>query len=336
MHILTKTAGIALAAAALCGITSLGSTAFADTTTDASRSTGGTQLGSSQGFHIYNMTGEPLTLSRIDGDRQFEGAPTIGSVLEPGQVATFEVKHVSAWWDYDNVVYRNPQGKQVVIGIGIEAGTIPESQCLQNGPYECSRPYLHQKEITITDHAGTVHELSGGQALAEAQIVKELCANGGVATCHFTPESEEKAAGPRREIAWHENDGRKTDHWKVATTDTVEASNSVDVSMKAGTKFSIFGQEVDMEIKASYGHESSTGHEFAVSDTVEVDPGYVSHYYAVAPVLRDTGTITVTVYNCTWKLHGMVFDTPDPSGVEGTSHTEIPVPPAPLHLPNAG
>ena len=58
MNILAKTATVLLATAALGGFASLGSTAFADTPA-AAATTAENQLGSTQGFHITNMSGDP-------------------------------------------------------------------------------------------------------------------------------------------------------------------------------------------------------------------------------------------------------------------------------------
>lgn len=335
MSVATKTAAVLATTAVFVGLGSLASTAFADTPSTATTTVtaAGSQLGSTQGFHITNMSGDALTLTRVDGS-PLGSAPAVGSVLQPGGDADFEVNYTSAW-DTDTIYYTNPQGRTVIIGIGVEGGTIPESQCISSGGYDCSRPFLHQKYLTIADPAGTVREFHGTQAQAEAAVAQQLCANNSRATCTFTPEGKvENIFGPRHLIAEHANNDHKTDEWKVTRKDEAEESNSLDISISAGTKFDVFGQEIKMEVKTAYDHEWSSSHGFDVSDTIEVEPGYTSYFYGVDPVLRYHGTVTVTMGRTTWKLHGVNFDTPDVEGIVKTDSNQAPTPPASLTPPH--
>ena len=252
----------------------------------------------------------------------------MGSVLQPGGDADFEVNYTTAY-DSDTLYYTNPQGHTVIIGIGVEGGLIPESQCLSSGGYDCSRPFLHQKYITIADPAGTVREFNGTQAQAEAAVAQQLCANNSQATCTFTPEGPVTTTyGSRHLIASHVNNDHKPDEWKVTRKDEAEVSNSLDISISAGAKFDVFGQEIKMEVKTAYGHEWTSSHEFDVSDTIEIEPGYTSYFYGQDPVVRYTGTVTVTMGQTTWKLHGVTFDTPDVDGAVRTDSDQAPTPPA--------
>ena len=133
MSIITKSAAVLACAAALLGL----GTAAASASTTSTSARG--QLGSTQGFHFYNMTGDPLTLAGITGNGQLDSKPAVGSVLPPGGVADFEIKYVSAW-DTDTVRYKNSDGAQVIVQIAVEGGTIPESKCLASGPYRCTGP----------------------------------------------------------------------------------------------------------------------------------------------------------------------------------------------------
>ena len=75
MNIVTKAAGVVLAATALCGIGA--SAAYAATPTGHPSS----QVGApkdSQGFHIYNDTTTPMTLKEIDGDGNSKASRTSG------------------------------------------------------------------------------------------------------------------------------------------------------------------------------------------------------------------------------------------------------------------
>ena len=315
MSVATKTMSVLAATAVFIGLGSLGSTAFADAPAAAATTT---QVGSTQGFHITNMSGDPLTLSRVTG-AHLDSAPAVGSVLQPGQDADFEIAYASAW-DADTIYYTNAQGHTVIIDIGVEGGTIPESRCTSSGGYDCTRAFFHQKYITIADPAGTVHELSGTQAQAEADIAQRLCANNSNATCSFTHEGPvQHTTGPRHLVTWHENSGDKTDVWHVDTIDEQEESNSVDVSVSAGSEFSAFGEKIALEIKTAYGHEWSVKHGYKVGDDIPLDPGQTGYFWSVTPVLRYNGTVTVTMGQTTWELHGVHFDTPDPDGAPGTS-----------------
>lgn len=48
--------------------------------------------GYSRGFHIYNQTSKPITLTKITGSGNFEGRPADGAVLNPGSYQDIEVQ----------------------------------------------------------------------------------------------------------------------------------------------------------------------------------------------------------------------------------------------------
>ena len=91
MSVATKVAGLLLATTAMCGIGSLAATAYADTPTGghpaASTTQDATQLKSpmySRGFHVTNLSGNPIKLVSVSGENSWEGRTPDGSVLQPG------------------------------------------------------------------------------------------------------------------------------------------------------------------------------------------------------------------------------------------------------------
>ena len=96
MSIATKTAGVVLAATALCGFASLASVANAATPTQptvtANTATAPDAGGPaavkgvlySRGFHVTNLSGNPIKLTSVTGENSFEGRTPDGSILQPG------------------------------------------------------------------------------------------------------------------------------------------------------------------------------------------------------------------------------------------------------------
>ena len=209
MSIATKTAAVLLATTALCGIGSLAAAAYADTpaTSAASHAAGradtGGQVGKAQysrGFHVTNLSGSAATVARVDGNTSFEGRPADGAVLQPGiGMDDWEVTYYFAKDTTSIVTYTlaDASGKQlgdVVVRLSVDGVGNPSAACLNtDGPFTCN---VNGANITILDPAGTVHNIAGDNAQAQAATLKQFCDQNTAAQCTFTPTSETEVDGP--------------------------------------------------------------------------------------------------------------------------------------------
>jgi hypothetical protein len=323
MNIVTKTAGVVLAAAALCGIGA--SAAFAATPTgpaphaaagsSSTSSHSSSQVGAplvSQGFHIYNLTTTPMKLTAIDGDGNFEGRPNVGDVLAPGQYADFEVQYRFATDQNDDATYSNGTDT-FVVHMHVNDGNSPSSSVeVKLGTDTYTDPNSDGKTINLLEPAGTVINYDGSQAQQQADVLKQLCAVDATATCTFTPTSETTVDGPQHQVGDTFTNASKIEaDYEITEKDTVDVSDSVDISATVGGK--LF-ELVDVSVTATYHHEWTTSHEFEESMDAHV-PAMTKVWLDDAPqMFHDTGNFTITVGNTTINLSNVYFDTPNPNG----------------------
>lgn len=329
MRIATRVVGVLLAASAIGGLGSLAATAYADTPAHPAAAAGqdATPVGAplySRGFHVYNLTTSPMTLTSVTGDGNFEGRPDVGSVVQPGQMADFEVQYRWLSDQNDEVTYRNADGtfKADLEVNGFKSGN-PSSTCtVTAGRDVCSDPddSLYGTNGTVISYlmpAGTTVTLDGSQAQQQAATLQQLCNTPGAdATCTFAvdPAKEQHIAGPAHPLAYQYNNSDETTTLEVDKTDDVSSTDSVGVEASLGTNIAGI---VDASIKASYGHTWSVGHGFAAKSTDPVPPHSYGEIDGIAPMIRDTGNFTITMGNTTYHLNDVYFDSPDPSGAEG-------------------
>lgn len=328
MRIATRLAGVVLAAGALGGLGSLAGTAYAatpgQTHATAAASQDSAQVGApmySRGFHIYNLTTSPMALKSVTGDGNFEGKPDVGSVVQPGQYADFEVQYRAFSVQNDDVTYSNADGSFTAhLKVdGVNYAGNPSSTCTVNGGADvCSDPddgvNTNGTTIAYEMPAGTTITYNGDQAQQQADVLKQLCDSGANATCSFTPTSETHVAGPSHMLAFEYNNSDGTATLEVDKTDDVSSTDSLNISATLGTN--IAGM-VDASVTAAYGHTWSEGHGFAAKSSDPVDPHTYGEIDGIAPMIRDTGNFTLTMGNTTYHLNGVYFDSPDPQGGEG-------------------
>lgn len=328
MRIVTRVAGVLLAASALGVLGSLAATAHADTpapptSTSTSIASQDAQVGSpqvSRGFHLYNLTNSPLTLKSITGDNRFEGVPPVGSVLQPGQYADFEVQFVVLSDQNDTITYTDGNGtyRANLEVNGYNYGA-PSSTCSVNaGGNICTDPDDqvtggNGTTITFLQPPGTTVTLDGSQAQQQATVLNQLCtAPGADATCKFTPTNETKVVGDPHQVgdAFKNPTPLKVDYL-LERDDTVGVTDTLGVTVTAGTK--LF-DSVNTSISATYQHQWTVSHLDKESVTVHVDPQYKVWLENAPAMIRDTGNFTVTMGNTTYQLNDVHFDSPDPDG----------------------
>jgi hypothetical protein len=332
--ITAKAAGVVLAAAAVCGLgagAALAATpghAAAGAAGHGKRAAGSTSAGSrvgapmvSRGFHIYNLTSSPMTLRSISGDQNFEGAPPVGSVVQPGQYADFEVQYKVLSDQNDDVVYSNAVGSfrahLEVDGYNFGA---PSSTCtVTSGPDSCSDPDDqvtggNGTTISFLEPAGSTITYDGSQAQQQADVLNQLCNTPGAdATCRFDAQGPEtKVLGDAHQVgdSFNNPTSLKVDYL-LERDDSVSISDTLGVTVTAGTQ--LF-DTIDTSVALNYQHQVTATKDDKESITVHVDPEYKVWLENSPAMIRDTGNFTITLGNTTYHLNGVHFDSPDPSG----------------------
>jgi len=325
MSIATKTAGVLLAATALCGIGSVASVAYADTpaghppTSTASAPAAGSVQGAqySRGFHVTNLSGNPIKLVSVTGENSFDGRTPDGSVLQPGiGYQDFEMTYYFLKDTFNTLNYAmlDANGNTIgtfhyLIAVGGDGSTASEFH-VDSGSISGD---ASGTTLDVKDPSGTVHTINGDQAQAQAATLKAFCAENTSASCSFTPTSETAVDGPSHVLVTETNNGTEPAQLSASKGDDVSSTDSVDVSATLGGNIAGI---VDVSVTGTYGHTWSTGHSFTTGVTNTVPAGYFGEITAIAPMRRDTGDFTITLGNTTWNLNGVYFDSPNPDGAE--------------------
>lgn len=273
-----------------------------------------------------------MTLKSITGDMNFEGRPDVGSVVQPGQFADFEVQYRWLSDQNDEITYSNADGtfKADLEVDGFKSGA-PSSKCsVSSGRDVCSDPddMVNGTNGTLISYlmpAGTTVTIDGSQAQQQAATLQQPCNTPGAdATCTFAvdPDKETHVAGPSHPLAYQYNNSDVTTTLEVDKTDDVTSTDSINVEASVGTNIAGI---VDASIKAAYGHTWSVGHGFAAKSTDPVPPHTYGEIDGIAPMIRDTGNFTITMGNTTYHLNDVYFDSPDRSGAEGFEYHTHPL-----------
>ena len=180
MSIATKTAGVLLAATALCGIGSIASVAYADTpaghapTSTASAPAAGSVQGAqyTRGFHVTNLSGNPIKLVSVTGENSFDGRTPDGSILQPGiGYQDFEMTYYFLKDTFNTLNYAmlDANGNTIgtfhyLIAVGGDGSTASEFH-VDSGNISGD---ASGTTLDVKDPSGTVHTINGDQAQAQA------------------------------------------------------------------------------------------------------------------------------------------------------------------------
>ena len=322
MNILTKAAATVLATAAILGAGA--GIASAATATDAASTHDSKVAGPqySKGFHIFNFTQYPMRLDTITGDGYFEGKPDIGSILQPGQYADFEVQYRFMTEQNDDVNYsfNAPWGKigSFSAHLHVAAGGASSYDATNYGVAGDNGSLL----LTVQDPVGTTVNIPADQAQRQADTLKQLCMDTDQANCSFTPTSETHIDGPKHVVVTESNNGPNTATLTANKADTVSSSDSLEAGASASAQIAGL---VNIQVSAKYGHTWGQSHSFTTGVSNTVSPHSFGEITAIAPMIRDTGDFTVTMGNTAWHLKGVYFDSPDSDGAEHFGYDEHPL-----------
>ncbi len=288
-----------------------------------------TGSGATRGFNVYNLSSRPLTLLRTTGDKP-DSAPPIGTVVQPGQFAHFELTyhffhsdHVGAF--FQDMTVPGPEGAYYWANMAVE-GTVANSvSCSAKAGVTCG-PLTPTSASTIRlfDAPGTVIEIGPGKGQEQAKVLNGLCYEGSDASCVFTATSQEDIYTDRKQFGSAvKNHGITEMVRSITVSETVTYTNSIQISAKASAK--VFNL-VNLELSATFGHTWTRSETFTEALQIRIPPGYESRVYSESPLYRDYGDFTLVMGNTTWILHDVYFDSPNPTGNPVYDVVDRPIP----------
>lgn len=280
---------------------------------------GGTAQARSTGAHIFNLSGDELTLVKVEKGASEEGAyvwskedpkvlpPRKGSRLMPGQELHIEIENPVIQERQAILHYEAPGG--IKFSITLDNGEYPVCR-IEAGNRQCKTDGDH---VEFLEPPGSVHVVSSGDVQAQAEALKTLCTTAN--ECEFKPEKFEETFTPKivygKTVTNCEEEGGLNIESKIEASTTVTISNSVGIEIKAGVSFfDIFQSSISIK----YHHERSDSEKYAQSVNVPIKPEEVGWVNITAPVIRDTGEFTLNFGNAEWKIQNVAFDSPDTSG----------------------
>lgn len=292
---------------------------------DASGGDDQMSIQSSRRFTIYNHSGHQLRLSKIEGDQRFEGAPSVGQVIQPGGSQIVEVTYVYASTQRDDFTY------DVLGDDGSTLGTVKAHLELKSiGIWEPSKSTsasvsdsnlsatsTTSDSVTFMDKANTTHTVAATSAQGSS-LLAQYCGGGTPsATCAFAPTGVVKdALGPRHLVGTpvYNNTARVSNWTEYRTDETQSVTNNIEVSGNA--EFQIT-KAVKLGVSTTYGYSWTDSVSRGQTLHVEFDPYTLNWVDSTNPVVRYTGDFTVKLGNTTWKITGATYEVPDPTRSPG-------------------
>jgi hypothetical protein len=282
-------------------------------------------------FTVINLTSEPLKyrgLSINDGGDAQDGEPPVGSLLLPGQSATFGLTYYFLYTTQalaEFGVGNNTFSAKFVVPGG--AGAPNYSSCrAQSG--KCS--VSGQSGVDFLDQPGTVLNLNPQQAQAQSATLDSLCSSGR-ADCHVDLTSEVHTFSTPQVIDQTSNNGPEDQSSVLTGTQTITETDSVSVGGKSSASIA---KLFSAEVSATYGRSVVQTRTFTQSINVTLAGRTKDLMIAEQPVIRDYGNLTITVGNSTIHAEGAYLDSPDPGGQSRYTVQATNLSPAAPTVPN--
>jgi hypothetical protein len=300
------------------------------------------------GYHVYNLTSNPLTITSIKVDPGFDDsarapiAPEVGDVLQPGVDGDhnhIEIKYQTAFENFARIRYTD-QHRDFVEAVFQDAecahcvfhahATCPDFTV---NVYGCKT--VGENTVFIEDMPGHAHEVTGDDVQKQAEVLRQLCTADNVkfgwVTCKFKPTQRDLNAFGSPHLVGGVIPNC-TDHEvtnKVESKDIESTTNSwgikIGVEISEGAIFASAKESIETE----YGIKQTTAHEFTHSLDVPIPPYNIGWIEGVNPVVRYTGDYLLHIGDTTWNMRGVYFDFPDPTraGAEHWRPREEPMTP---------
>lgn len=285
-------------------------------------------LGSTKGFRIYNVSGQELTMTAKQGNFE-NGGPAVGSIMAPGTYIGVEVVvpflsdnlAIETWktadgqttFQADTWAYSWPFGTQTFCGAG-------------GGGRQCaSNP--DRLEIYFIDAPNTVISLDGPSGQQQAKVLNELCYEGSLASCEFEKTEgqlyyNDPVLAPGSII----NDTSVEQRRQITVTTEVTNTINWKVSFTIGSG-KLIESIVNKSFTAEFGHSWSKKRTFTDTSTVIAPPHTAVRVYSSDPVDRLYGRFVLQMYNTTWDLSNVYFDSGDEGGKAIVTYKETPIVP---------
>jgi hypothetical protein len=296
----------------------------------------GPPVGVSRGFNLTNLSGQAVYLAAIQKEAGYEDsveyAPSIGSVLQPGESAHFETTYYY-FYTYDTrAIWKSctdtscasvtPGNQQWTVRLHTWSGQVWDS----NGPTtincekgDCSydrdgqavsNPLDGANRAFLLDSPGTVNTLSAGtQADKIARVLEQLCNSNNSASCSFKPKTFQQTQTPWYLAQSFENNTNVQVTQALARNQTTSTQTSLKLSENA--KLNLF-KIVEAGITRETTETWTTQTTWTETYTVPIPSGETGYLYYRDPIKRVTGDFTATIGNTKWLLTDVNFDTPDP------------------------
>ena len=296
----------------------------------------GPPVGVSRGFNLTNLSGQAVYLAAIQKEAGYadsvESAPSIGSVLQPGESAHFETTYYY-FYTYDTrAIWKSctdtscasvtPGNQQWTVRLHTWSGQVWDS----NGPTtincekgDCSydrdgqavsNPLDGANRAFLLDSPGTVNTLSAGtQADKIARVLEQLCNSNNSASCSFKPKTFQQTQTPWYLAQSFENNTNVQVTQALARNQTTSTQTSLKLSQNA--KLNLF-KIVEAGITRETTETWTTQTTWTETYTVPIPSGETGYLYYRDPIKRVTGDFTATIGNTKWLLTDVNFDTPDP------------------------
>ena len=296
----------------------------------------GPPVGVSRGFNLTNLSGQAVYLAEIQKEAGYadsvESAPSIGSVLQPGESAHFETTYYY-FYTYDTrAIWKSctdtscasvtPGNQQWTVRLHTWSGQVWDS----NGPTtincekgDCSydrdgqavsNPLDGANRAFLLDSPGTVNTLSAGtQADKIARVLEQLCNSNNSASCSFKPKTFQQTQTPWYLAQSFENNTNVQVTQALARNQTTSTQTSLKLSENA--KLNLF-KIVEAGVTRETTETWTTQTTWTETYTVPIPSGETGYLYYRDPIKRVTGDFTATIGNTKWLLTDVNFDTPDP------------------------
>lgn len=275
---------------------------------------GATAQARSTGAHIFNLTGDELTITEVltlpEGVPAWSKEdpsvipPRKNQTLQPGEQLHIEINNPLFQFVVVYLRFSGPNGSFL---IELLSGGYPD--CRPSSGRQCT---VDGRRVEFLESPGSVHVVNAEDIQGQAKALKNLCTKAN--ECEFEPEKTFEAETPTivygKTVTNCAKEGGPDVDTTLSAKTTVETSNSVGVDIEAGFKFfKIFQAGITLK----YKHERTESEEFKQDVGMHVPPEEVGWVAITAPVIRDVGEFTLKLGNTAWKINNVAFDSPDPN-----------------------
>ena len=180
------------------------------------------------------------------------------------------------------------------------------------------------RTVTLLDNPDTKVTVGADNRKFQEQLLG-LC-DGGGADCKFAADKDGNTNQPKApsrgygvahlptDFAIVPNDTNRDITTTITMSDATAQATTWSTSASLKPKFGFIDKIVEATISASYGQTATTTHTFSQAIQVTVQPGETAYLFTATPVLRYSGTWTVTLGNTTFTLLDTYVDQPNPKG----------------------